>query len=138
MKIKVKKLNENAVIPKYAKEGDAGLDLTAITQEFDDNGNVCYDTGLSIEIPEGFLGLIFPRSSISKYTLSLSNAVGVIDSGYRGSILLKFRIEGEKRYKVGEKVGQLIILPFPYVTLLESDQLSDTVRGVSGFGSTGR
>ena len=80
MKVKIKKLNENAVIPSYSKQGDAGMDLVATSKIFDKYGNVEYGTGLAMEIPEGYVGLIFPRSSICKQDLSLSNAVGVIDS----------------------------------------------------------
>ena len=80
MKVKIKKLCENAVIPSYANPGDAGMDLVATSRMFDKYGNVEYGTGLAMEIPEGYVGLIFPRSSICKQDLSLSNAVGVIDS----------------------------------------------------------
>ena len=80
MKVKIKKLCENAVIPSYAKPGDAGMDLVATSRMFDKYGNVEYGTGLAMEIPEGYVGLIFPRSSISKKDLALTNAVGVIDS----------------------------------------------------------
>ena len=80
MKVKIKKLNENAVIPSYSKQGDAGMDLVATSKIFDKCGNVEYGTGLAMEIPEGYVGLIFPRSSISKKDLALTNAVGVIDS----------------------------------------------------------
>ena len=80
MKVRIKKLNESAVIPKYAMHGDAGLDLTATSMYFDEYGNICYGTGLAFEIPQGYVGLIFPRSSICKKQLLLSNSVGVIDS----------------------------------------------------------
>ena len=80
MKVKIKKLNENAVIPSYSKQGDAGMDLVATSKIFDKYGNIEYWTGLAMEIPEGHVGLIFPRSSISKKDLALTNAVGVIDS----------------------------------------------------------
>ena len=80
MKVKIKKLNENAVIPSYSKQGDAGMDFVATSKIFDKYGNVEYGTGLAMEIPEGHVGLIFPRSSISKKDLALTNAVGVIDS----------------------------------------------------------
>ena len=76
MIVKIKKLNPSAVIPKYAKEGDAGLDLIATSKSFDELGNIVYGFGLAIEIPLGHVGLLFPRSSISKYTLSLTNSVG--------------------------------------------------------------
>lgn len=137
MKIKFKKLHENAVVPKYAKPGDAGMDLTAISEEWNkDNSLVTFGTGLSIEIPEGYVGLIFPRSSIYKTTLNLSNSVGVIDSGYRGEIMFKFRyLEEGSVYEIGDRVGQILILPYPTIEF-EEGELSDTERGEGGFGST--
>lgn len=150
MIVKVKKLHKDAVVPKYAKIGDAGLDLTAISKEFDSDGNVVYDTGLAIELPEGYVALLFPRSSNSKKELSLSNSVGVTDSGYRGSLILKFKptlqfSEGltENRkdfhlYEVGERVAQMVILPYPQIELEEVDELSPTERGMGGYGSTGK
>jgi dUTP pyrophosphatase len=139
MKIKIKKLHPDAVIPKYSKPGDAGMDLVAISEKWnEDNTMVTYNTGLAIEIPEGYVGLLFPRSSISKTNLYLSNAVGVIDSGYRGSIMFKFRypIEGVS-YDVGDRVGQIIIMPYPTIEFEEAEELSSTERGQGGFGSTG-
>lgn len=144
MKVKIKRLNSYATIPTYAKEGDAGLDLTSTETSFESKTNIfeC-KTGLSIEIPEGYVGLIFPRSSIYKTTLSLTNAVGVIDSGYRGEITFKFRDATKhihelfKHYKSGERVGQLIIIPYPKIELEEVTELSDSERGTNGFGSTG-
>lgn len=91
MEVKIKKLNESAVIPTYAKHGDAGMDLTAISKEYDGNGNVIYGTGLAFEIPENYVGLLFPRSSNTKKDLILGNSVGVIDSGYRGEVILIFK-----------------------------------------------
>ena len=139
MKIKIKKLHPDAIIPKYAKLGDAGMDLTALTEKWNDtNTMVTYDTGLSIEIPEGFVGLLFPRSSISKTILSLSNSVGVIDSGYRGPIMFKFRYPEEGMvYDVGDRIGQIIIMPYPTIEFEEVEELSSTERGEGGFGSTG-
>jgi dUTP pyrophosphatase len=139
MKIKIKKLHPDAIIPKYAKLGDAGMDLTALTEKWNDtNTMVTYDTGLSIEIPEGFVGLLFPRSSISKTILSLSNSVGVIDSGYRGPIMFKFRYPEEGMvYDVGDRIGQIIIIPYPTIEFEEVEELSSTERGEGGFGSTG-
>jgi len=140
MKIKVKKLHPEAVIPVYAKQGDAGLDLTAISEEWnEDNTMVTYGTGLAIEIPEGYVGLLFPRSSVCKTTLNLSNSVGVIDSGYRGEIMFKFRyIEEGMVYDVKDRVGQLLILPYPSIELEEAEELSSTERGKGGYGSTGK
>jgi dUTP pyrophosphatase len=140
MFVKIKKLHNNAVIPQYAKAGDAGMDLVA-TEVIDGYGfSVTYGTGLAMEIPEGFVGLVFPRSSIRKYDLSLTNCVGVIDSGYRGEIQATFRKEAgipSKRYEVGDKIAQMIILPYPAIQFIETDELSDTERGEGGFGSTG-
>lgn len=140
MIVKVKKLSEQAVVPQYAKPGDAGLDLVATTKEYDaEKDLVVFGTGLAIEIPEGHVGLIFPRSSICKTPLTLSNSVGVIDSGYRGEIKFMFR-PGErprKNYEVGDRVGQMIIVPYPQITLVEAEELSGTERGTGGFGSSG-
>ena len=140
MKVKIKKLSKNSVLPTYSKDGDAGLDLTAISEEWnEDNSIVTYDTGLAIEIPKGHVGLLFPRSSIYKTSLDLTNAVGVIDSSYRGSIMLKFRyVEEGMVYDVGDRVGQLIILPYPHIEFEEVDELSETDRGEGGYGSTGK
>lgn len=139
MQVKIKKLSDKAVIPAYAKDGDAGMDLVATSIKYDDYGNIVYGTGLAFEVPEGYVGLIFPRSSITKTNLSLSNCVGVIDSGYRGEILLKFRKVSKYSlaYKVGERIGQLIILPYPKINFIEVDKLTDTERGESGYGSSG-
>lgn len=140
MKVKIKKLSKNSVLPTYSKVGDAGLDLTAISEEWnEDNSIVTYDTGLAIEIPKGHVGLLFPRSSIYKTSLDLTNAVGVIDSGYRGSIMFKFRyVEEGMVYDVGDRVGQLIILPYPEIEFEEVEELSNSERNDGGFGSTGK
>ena len=142
MQVRVKRLHPDAVIPAYSKQGDAGLDLTAVTATKDQYGNVVYGTGLAIEIPEGYVGLIYPRSSNSKTDLYLTNHVGVIDSGYRGEIMFKYRsINGllnSKVYHLGDRVGQLIIMPYPQIELVEANDLSDSERGDGGFGSTGK
>lgn len=139
--IKVKKLDPNAVIPSYAKIGDAGLDLTAVSIQTVDNqeyGYIEYGTGLAFEIPQGYVGLLFPRSSVSKTGLILSNSVGVIDSGYRGEVKLRYKyVKNTAHYVVGDRVGQLIIVPYPEVQLIQSQELSDTQRGENGFGSSG-
>lgn len=142
MDVKIKKLHPNAVIPIYAKDGDAGLDLTATSIIFSDNRQITYGTGLSMEIPNGYVGLIFPRSSIRKMELELSNSVGVIDSGYRGEIQATFNktlrdVVGVPVYKIGDRIAQIIILPYPKINFVLSDELSDTKRGDGGFGSTG-
>lgn len=145
MLVKIKKLRNDAVIPKYAKPGDAGMDLTAVSKTVDENNNIVYGTGLALQIPEGFVGLIFPRSSNSKTDLYLTNHVGVVDSGYRGEIMFKFRSvlcsSGQyicgKEYNVGDRVGQLIIIPYPNIEFQEVEELSSTERGDGGFGSSG-
>jgi dUTP pyrophosphatase len=99
-----------------------------------------YLTGIAIEIPEGYVGLMFPRSSISKTKQILSNHVGVIDSGFRGEIRFRFKKlawDNGDLYDVGDKIGQLVIMPIPAIELVEVDELSDSERGEGGFGSTG-
>ena len=138
LEIKIKKLHPDAVVPTYAKLGDAGMDLYATEQKWDDYGNFVFHTGLAMEIPEGYVGLIFPRSSISKTPHSLRNSVGVIDSGYRGEIMIKFAGNSTATsYKVGDRVAQIIIMPYPEVRFVESLELTETERGSGGFGSTG-
>ena len=139
MKVKVMKLDAGAIVPKYAKPGDAGMDLYAVSQKFDDHGNYVFGTGLAMEIPEGHVGLIFPRSSISKTAHSLRNAVGVIDSGYRGEIMMKFDINTHNSpvYDVGDRIAQIIIMPYPQIEFEEVFELADSERGSGGFGSTG-
>jgi len=147
MKVKIKKLHEDAVIPEYVKPGDAGLDLTATSMNVVYHGDgsdvkIIYGTGLAVEIPEGYVGLIFPRSSVHKTSCRLSNSVGVIDSGYRGEIKFVFdRLLNKDLnvpYKIGDRIGQLIIMPYPKIELEEVEELSDTERGDGGFGSSGK
>ena len=139
MRVKVLKLHQNAVIPAYSKKGDAGMDLTA-TRVWSEDNNVCYGTGLAFEIPEGYVGLLFPRSSNAKKDLLLTNSVGVLDSGYRGEVTFKFKPtkQGGRMYEVGDRIGQLIIIPYPQIEFEESEELSETERGNGGYGSTGR
>lgn len=135
MKINIKKLHPNAVIPAYAKQGDAGMDLTAIGIK-ETGSHITYHTGLAIEIPRGYVGLLFPRSSIYKTGQTLTNSVGVIDSGYRGEIMMKFT-RGINHYCVGDRIGQIMILPYPQIEFEEADELTITDRNGGGFGSTG-
>lgn len=141
MFIKIKKLDPNAVIPSYAKSGDAGIDLTAISSIDDPDGLfIEYGTGLALEIPSGYAGFVFPRSSASKTSQIQANCVGVIDSGYRGEIKVRLKEFGNPRklYQVGERVAQLIIMPVPRITFIEFEELGETDRGQGGFGSTGK
>lgn len=138
MIVRFKKLHPDAVIPKYMKNGDCGLDLTATTSYKDKDGNFCYGTGLAVEIPEGFAGLLYPRSSLSKYDLTLCNHVGVVDVNYRGEIILKFKKTKwtPKIYITGDRVAQLIITPYLAVSPIEVFELGETERGSKGFGSS--
>ena len=155
MKVKIKKLHSDAVIPSYAMPGDAGMDLVAVSRYLDEFGNIVYGTGLAFEIPEGYVGLVFPRSSVSKKDLLLTNSVGVIDSGYRGEVTVKFK-PSNVRFKVedkdfsvfvpdngnmcgeGDRVAQMIIMPYPQIEFEEVEELSKTDRAEGGYGSTGK
>ena len=141
MKVKIKKLHPNAVKPKYAKESDAGMDLVATEIISNTTFQVTYGIGLAIEIPDGMVGLIFPRSSIRNTELILSNSVGVIDAGYRGELQATFnKLSGFESvaYKVGDRIAQIIIVPHPIIQIVEVDELSESSRGIGGFGSTGK
>ena len=144
MYVKLKKLSPDATIPTYAKDGDAGMDMVATKIINENLGSITYGTDIVIEIPKGFVGLIFPRSSIRKTNLQLSNSVGVVDSGYRGEIQATFnKIQGidnveRDTYKVGDRICQLMIIPHPPVNFIEVEELNNTERGEGGFGSTGK
>ena len=143
MDVRIKKLNENAVIPKYAKPGDAGMDLTATSARYDDKINCwIYGIGLAFEIPKGYVGLIFPRSSSREKDTTMANCVAVIDSGYRGEVEISFKdrpqLNFEQPYNVGDRVAQMIIIPYPEINFIISDTLSESERGIGGHGSTGK
>lgn len=190
MKVKIKRLHPDAVIPTKAHTTDAGLDLVATSRVFAADGTATYGTGLAFEIPEGHVGLLFPRSSVYKQDQHLTDSVGVIDAGYRGEVTFKFKPTlvyiddpeiipnpatrpdqhdgtdqvdvatqkvtfhgrdkrypdvGEdylpfpfRAYEVGERIGQLIIIPYPEVEFEEADELQPSERGEGGYGSTGK
>ena len=141
MKVRIKKLSETAVIPTYAKDGDAGMDLVITSIIARSEGDITYGFGIALEIPYGFVGLVFPRSSIRKTDLSLTNSVGVIDSGYRGELQTTFRKHkgvASTKYEVGDRIAQIMIIPHPEVEFNEVNELSNTERGEGGFGSTGK
>jgi len=141
MQVKIKRLTPNAVIPTYSKEGDAGMDLVATKILSDTTFDITYGIDLAMEIPNGFVGLVFPRSSIRKYDLILSNSVGVIDSGYRGEIQATFKKTNgldSISYNVGDRIAQIMIIPHPPIEFKEVDELTNTERGEGGFGSTGK
>ena len=162
MQVKIKLLHPNAVVPKYAKQGDGCFDLTAVSKTTERGvPYIEYDTGLAFEIPDGYVGLVFPRSSVSSvfWGVGLRNGVGVIDSTYRGSVKLRFSTPvqtifnsafeytkteyimpsiGKDEYRVGDRIGQMMIIPVPKIEFVEVDKLDITDRGDGGFGSTGR
>ena len=141
MRVKIKKIHPDAIIPKYAKKSDAGLDLVATSIKENTSFQITYGLGIALEIPEGFVGLVFPRSSIRNTELTLSNSVGVIDSGYRGELQATFNKHNgldSISYKVGERICQIMIIPHPSIEFEEADELSDSERGVGGFGSSGK
>lgn len=144
MKIRFKKLREGAVIPTKAHPSDAGFDLVAISRKIDEDGAVVYGTGIAFEIPTGYVGLVFPRSSVAKKDVVLSNCVGVIDSGYRGEVMAKFKFidplithDEYHWYDVGDRICQIVFVKLPDVDMVESDELSESDRGDGGYGSTG-
>lgn len=144
MKLQFKKFLPNAQAPLRATEGAAGYDLFAATEEVKmelTGPIVTYSTGIGVKIPNGYVGLIAPRSSIAtKTTLALANSVGVIDSDFSGVITFKFRnlnIGSGKKYKVGDRIGQLLVVPVEEVEFEEVEELPETVRGSGGYGSTG-
>lgn len=167
VKVRFKKLHPDAQLPKRAKPGDAGMDITCVdegTLSYD-LSQITYNLGLAMEIPQGYVGYLFPRSSICKTSLDLSNSVGVIDSGYRGEVKAVFNrryhkdfynhittddeyeiarsMNIERRvsnvpYKKGDRIVQLVVMPIPEVETEWADELSDSERGQGGFGSTGK
>jgi dUTP pyrophosphatase len=151
-RIHFKKLVPEAVEPERVHDNDAGFDMVAISKKETDR-YIQYGTGIAMEIPDGMVGLIFPRSSVTKKQLMLKNSVGVIDAGYRGEISFRFQktikpktyssgigvesfTESVDDYKIGDKIGQIIFQTLPDVVLLETDELEDTERGEGGYGST--
>lgn len=141
--VKIKKLNENAVIPTYGSEYSAGADLYACVPDsisIAAGETVLVPTGLAMEIPEGYAGLIYARSGLaSKKGLAPANKVGVIDADYRGEIMVALHNHSGKDAEIvpGERIAQLVITPFLKAVFEKTDELSDTARGAGGFGSTG-
>lgn len=189
--VKIKKLVENAVIPTYAKPGDMGMDLVATSMEYDASRDCyIYHTGLAFEVPEGYGMLLFPRSSNRNTEVYMTNHVGILDSGYRGELLICYKLRTSKEiselivelthalvdvrndvveivdnisdaniaissnykdnelieidweesapYKVGDRVAQLVVIPYPKVMFEEVEELSASERGTGGHGSTGK
>ena len=146
LEVKVKKLHERAELPSYAKPGDAGCDVKCVSFEYDEEHDTwVYHTGLAFEIPKGYFMFGVPRSSNTKTDVYLPNSPGTIDSGYRGEVIFKYKNRdydelnvNKAPYEVGDRIGQLIILPYPIINYVESDELAESERGDGGFGSTGK
>ena len=144
MKVNFKKLNENAIVPTYGTEYSAGADLYLLPGEnitVEPHKTVLVHTGIAMEIPEGYCGLIFARSGLAtKRGLAPANKVGVIDADYRGEIMVALHNHSDAPVTLdgGERVAQLAIVPFLKAEFAEVSELSDTVRGEGGFGSTGK
>lgn len=138
--IRFKALHPNAVLPSRAHMFDSGLDLTAVSMTESDLF-IEYDTGLAVAIPEGYVGFVVPRSSVTKTGMMLGNSVGIIDSQYTGPIKLRYkRIDEDgliNPYFIGDRVGQLVVVPILLDDAEFVDELPATTRGSGGFGSTG-
>lgn len=147
MKVKVKRLHDDAVLPKSAHLTDAGADIVAIDDgRVEEDGKdifyIEYKTGISVEPPEGYHLEIFPRSSVSKKNLVLANSIGVIDEDYRGEVLVRFKVLASNRYffakyHKGDRIGQLVLRKTQRAEYEWSEELTDTQRGTGGLGSTG-
>ena len=143
-RINVKKLDERAKLPTYGSAYAAGADLYALTDspiEIAPHQTVFVHTGIAIELPLGLVGLVYARSGIAcKRGLAPANKVGVIDSDYRGEVMVALHNHGTADASIddGERVAQLVIAPYLTVDFTEADELCDTVRGEGGFGSTGK
>lgn len=141
--LKIKKLNPKAIMPTYGTKYAAGADLYACCEEkmtIAPSETVFVKTGISMQIPDGFVGLIYARSGLAcKKGLAPANKVGVIDSDYRGEIMVAIHNHSTLTHEIedGERVAQIVIAPYVTANFIEADELDDTVRGEGGFGSTG-
>ena len=141
MHIRFKKLHPKAQAPYRGSACAAGYDLVAISKTWDaEHSCWVFGTGLALEIPEGYVGLLFPRSSIFKTCHLLANCVGVIDADFRGEVKVFFRqvSDSQTTYAPFERIAQLLIVPLPYVDYVEVEELMPSLRGTQGYGSTGQ
>ncbi len=142
IEVKIKKLTDSAIIPTYGSEFSAGADLYSVEHAtIQPHKTMLIKTGISLEIPQGFVGLIYARSGISvKRDLAPANKVGVIDSDYRGEILVALHNHGNdtQTISVGERIAQIVFTPYYKAEFTCSDNLNETRRGENGFGSTGK
>ncbi len=143
MDVRIKKLKENAIIPTRGSEYAAGYDLYACCDNpviIKPHQTVKIETGLSIELPDGYFGAIFARSGLAtKNGLRLANAVGVVDSDYRGEVIVALHNDSDKAQIINpsERIAQLVVMPYLPVQFVEAEELSETIRNDGGFGSTG-
>ncbi|MBQ8382492.1 MAG: dUTP diphosphatase [Clostridia bacterium] len=143
MEIRIKKLNDTAILPTYGSAYAAGADLYALPDTdvtVEPGQTVMIHTGIALELPIGYAGLVYARSGLaSKKGLAPANKVGVIDCDYRGEVMVALHNHGTVSQTVsgGERIAQLVITPYITATFLEADELSETARGAGGFGSTG-
>ena len=140
MDIQIRRVDSDLPAPSYAHPGDAGLDLYAAQDAVVTRETVLIPTGVAVAVPDGYVGLVCPRSGLSRYGVTVANAPGVVDSGYRGELMVRLTNTSKAPYRVhfGDRIAQLLIVPIarPVVTLVE--HLDNTERGTGGFGSTGR
>lgn len=140
MNLPVKMDADAGYVPRYAHDGDAGLDLRAVEDYTIATGDsVMVRTGLHVEIPRWHVGLVFPRSGLGSRGITLRNAVGVVDSGYRGEVLAALWNTTHEPFEIhkGDRVCQLVVMPYCPCSVDEVDALSDSERGADGYGSTG-
>ena len=142
IKVKIKKLHPDAVVPNYAHENDICVDLTAVSKNKVDKGKygyIEYGCGFAIDIPVGYVGRIVPRSSVSNTGLILANTPGTVDPGYHGEIFCRFKaIPGTEEYEIGDRIAQMSVEEVPKIEFEEVDDLGESERGEKGWGSTGK
>lgn len=136
----LQRLDFDLPVPGYAHPRDAGLDLYAAQPAVVTSATVLIPTGVAVAVPDGYVGLVCPRSGLSKHGVTVANAPGVVDAGYRGEVMVRLTTTSRNPYRVyrGDRIAQLLIVPIARPTVTLVDRLDDTERGANGFGSTGR
>ena len=136
----LQQLDFDLPVPGYAHPGDAGVDLYAACDAVVTRETVLIPTGVAVAVPDGYVGLVCPRSGLSKYGVTVANSPGVVDSGYRGEVMVRLTTTSATPYRVhfGDRIAQLLIIPILRPKVTRVDRLDDTERGTNGFGSTGR
>ena len=136
----LQRLDFDLPVPGYAHPGDAGIDLYAAHDAMVTGETALIPTGVAVAVPDGYVGLVCPRSGLSKHGVTVANAPGVVDSGYRGELMVRLTTTSSTMYWVhrGDRIAQLLIVPIGRPKITVVDRLDDTERGANGFGSTGR